>query len=896
MHQFITGQRWISQAEPELGLGTLIKANDRTISLRFDSSDCTRQYALQSAPLKRVVFKPGDEIQLKDNKRLTIQTLSESEGLIYYSGEDTIVCEKDLCDTISFSMPQDRLFAGISDSNKLFDLRHRLLNAKAAYDASGVKGFLGGQVELIPHQFFIADKVTTRYIPRVLLSDETGLGKTIEACLILHKLLNTHRAQRVLIVVPESLVHQWFIELYRKFNLSFMIFDAAWCESLEQEGSRTNPFLDRQLGIVSMDFLKNKKRQAQIIEAGWDMVVIDEAHHITDDKKTYGFIQTLARTTFGLMLLTATPEQMGMKNHFLHLQLLDPERYFDFNAYLDETSQYKKTIRTVTQLIKKGKNTDHILDSYGPGRVIFRNKRDVIKGFPKRVAHLTPLAATESQIKAANREFFDLEETKAHVFTDDPRISYLVELIKQKKKLLVICSSKEKVDAIEKAIANHIFVDVAKFDETMSLLQRDRNAAWFSREDGAKILICSEIGSEGRNFQFVHHLFLFDLPHNPELLEQRIGRVDRIGQKNDIQIHVPYLLGSVYEILALWYMDGLNLFTKNINGVHLIYEKFKPNLFDLFNRSSESAAVEAPVLKELIGETKAYCIKVDKKLAQGKNILLEMNSFNPESAKKIIDHITRTENNNALDDLLTRVLDHYGIEIDFIDKTIFKLNSTTMTDEKFPALTSLSNAMTFNRKTAITRDDIDFFSWDHPFVQQTFEYFISHDTGSCATALLNGPGGPGILLETVFILECIAPGNLNMERYLMPHPIRIVVDHEGNDTSLENEFTDFSSKLTQDQSTWFMDMEQVKQVLIPSMIEKSVSIAENHCEKMIKKGKNRIKEILGKEITRLTQLQKINPDIRTAEIKLAQTRMASLLEYLGTSRLRMDAVRLIRVQ
>lgn len=896
MHQFITGQRWISQAEPELGLGTLVEANGRTISLRFDSSDCTRQYALQSAPLKRVVFKPGDEIQLKDDKKLTIQTVSESEGLIYYSGEGTIVCEKDLCDTISFSMPQDRLFAGITDSSKLFDLRHRLLNAKAAYDASPVKGFLGGQVELIPHQFFIADKVTTRYIPRVLLSDETGLGKTIEACLILHKLLITHRAQRVLIIVPESLVHQWFIELYRKFNLSFMIFDAACCESLEQEGSRTNPFLDRQLGIAGMDFLKNKKRQAQIIEAGWDMVVIDEAHHITDDKKTYGFIQTLARTTFGLMLLTATPEQMGMKNHFLHLQLLDPERYFDFNTYLDETSQYKKTIRTVTQLIKKGKNTDHVLDSYGPGRVIFRNKRDVIKGFPKRVAHLTPLAATASQIKAANLEFFDTNETKAHVFTDDPRISCLVELIKQKKKLLVICSSKEKVDAVEKAIANHIFVDVAKFDETMSLLQRDRNAAWFSRKNGARILICSEIGSEGRNFQFVHHLFLFDLPHNPELLEQRIGRVDRIGQKSDIQIHVPYILGSVYEILALWYMDGLNLFTKNINGVHLIYEKFKPDLFDLFSRSAESAGVEAPVVEKLIGETKAYCIKTDKKLAQGKNILLEMNSFKPESAKKIIDHITRTENNNAFDDLLTRVLDHYGIEIDFIDKTIFKLNSTTMTDEKFPALTSLSNAMTFNRKTAITRDDIDFFSWDHPFVQQTFEYFITHDTGSCATALLNGQQGPGILLETVFILECIAPGNLNMERYLMPHPIRIVVDHEGCDTGLDNEFTGLSSKLTQDQSTWFMDMEQVKQVLIPSMIEKSVSIAENHCETMIKKGKNRIKEILGKEITRLTQLQKINPDIREAEIELARTRMASLLDHLDSSRVRMDAVRLIRVQ
>ncbi len=896
MHQLATGQRWISETEPELGLGILVEFDNRTIRVRFDSSDCIRQYTLKSAPLKRIIFKPGDKIQLKDNTGLKIQTLSESEGLIYYSGKDMVVCEKDLSDTISFSMPQDRLFAGITDPGKLFDLRYKVLQSKACYHASPAKGFLGGQVELIPHQFFIADKVTSRYITRVLLSDETGLGKTIEACLILHNLLVTHRAKRLLIVVPESLVHQWFIEMYRKFNLSFMLFNEDYCLSLEQESSGLNPFLERQLGIISMDFLKNTKHQSQIIEAGWDMVVIDEAHHITDDKKIYGFIKTLAKTTFGLMLLTATPEQMGVKNHFLHLQLLDPERYFDFKTYCDETAQYKKTIKTVKKFIKKRKTADHILDSYGPGRVIFRNKRNVIKGFPKRVAHLKPLKATPSQIREINQEFSNKEKTNAYTFTHDPRLSYLLELIKEKKKILVICSSKEKVVAIDKAIASHMSIDVARFDETMSLLQRDRNAAWFSRENGARIMICSEIGSEGRNFQFVHHLFLFDLPLNPELLEQRIGRVDRIGQKNDIQIYIPYILGSVYEILAKWYMDGLNLFENNINGVHLIYKKFQQNLQDLFKKSKKEAGVEKSLLKKLIFETNAYCTKVNERLEKGKNILLEMNSFKPESAKKIIDHIVQTENNKNLDKLLTRILDHYGIETDYIDKTIFKLNSSNRTDEKFPALTSLSDTMTFNRQTAIVRDDVNFFSWDHPFVQQTFEYFITNGTGSCATALLNRQKNQAILLETVFILECVAPKSLNLERYIMADPIRIVVDHKGNDITEKHEFRVLAKNLVPDQTNWFKDMEQVRQVLIPSMIEKSVSIAASHSKAVIKQGKTRIKDILGKEIIRLNELKKINPAIKTKEIKLAQIQMDSLLEHLASARLRMDALRLIRVQ
>lgn len=894
MNQLVAGQRWISETEPELGLGRLIDFNDRTICIRFDTSDCTRIYTRRSAPLKRIIFKPGDELQLKGNQKLTIESLSESKGLIYYSGKDTLVCEKDLCDTISFSMPQDRLFAGITDTCELFDLRYRLLTSKAGYDASPVKGFLGGRVELIPHQFFIADTVTSRYLPRVLLSDETGLGKTIEACLILHKLLITHRAQRMLIVVPESLTHQWFIELYRKFNLSFMIFNEAHCLSLEAEDSRINPFWEHQQGIVSLHFLKNKKRQSQIIDAGWDMVVIDEAHHITDDEKIYGFIKTLSRTTFGLMLLTATPEQMGEKNHFLLLQLLDPKRYFDFNTFVDETAQYKKTIQTVTDLIKKKENADHILDSYGPGRVIFRNKRNVIKGFPKRITHVKGLSAGPSQIFAINREFFETEDTKGYTFTHDPRILHLLELVKHKKKLLVICSSKEKAAAIDEAVSNRTSLDIARFDETMSLLQRDRNAAWFSREDGARILICSEIGSEGRNFQFVHHLFLFDLPQNPELLEQRIGRVDRIGQKNDIQIHVPFVLGSVFEILAKWYMDGLNLFEKNINGVHLIYKKFEHRLQDLFNQTKENTGIDQTILKKLIADTRLFCTKVDQQLIEGKNILLEMNSFKPVAAKKIIGHIHQIETNDHLDELLIQVLNHYGIETDFIDKTLFKLNSSDITDEKFPTLTRLSDTLTFKRSTAVIRDDVDFFSWDHPFVHQTFEYFITNGTGSCTTAALNGPGG--LLLETVFILECIAPMDLNLDRYLPADPIRIVVDHEGNDVTRENKFTALSKKLIQDQSNWFANMEQVRQILIPSMIEKSVSIAETRSEKMIKQGEIRIKEILGKEITRLTQLQKINPDIREEEINMAQTRMASLVDYLSSARLRIDALRLIRVQ
>ena len=127
----VPGQRWISETEPELGLGLLIRITPKTIDMRFSSCGCERRYTLSSAPLKRMVFKPGDEVQSQNGKKLMVESVMESDGLMYYSGGSEKICEKDLSDILSFSMPQDRLFAGITDSNKTFDLRCRLLKSKA---------------------------------------------------------------------------------------------------------------------------------------------------------------------------------------------------------------------------------------------------------------------------------------------------------------------------------------------------------------------------------------------------------------------------------------------------------------------------------------------------------------------------------------------------------------------------------------------------------------------------------------------------------------------------------------------------------------------------------------------------------------------------------------------
>ena len=180
------GQRWISETEPELGLGVLESVTRHQLRLVFPASNEARIYAAANAPIKRVAFRVGDLVQSQQGASITIEAIDEADGLLTYRAGAIAIAEAELADTISFSKPEDRLINGQVDASATFSLRHEVLQQQRAARQSPVAGFMGGRIDLIPHQLYIAGEVAQRYLPRVLLADEVGLSvnHNLNSCLL----------------------------------------------------------------------------------------------------------------------------------------------------------------------------------------------------------------------------------------------------------------------------------------------------------------------------------------------------------------------------------------------------------------------------------------------------------------------------------------------------------------------------------------------------------------------------------------------------------------------------------------------------------------------------------------------------------------------------------------
>ncbi len=794
MQSFIPGQRWISDTENDLGLGTILKTEHRLVTIVYMASGEIRTYSSESAPLTRVRFGPGDRITGSDDSSIIVNDVEEIDGLLAYhgvtdSGTRATLSETQLDNFMQFNRPSDKLFNGQFDRERRYHIRLSTREAEQRLARTPVNGLCGARVDLIPHQLYIANEVASRIQPRVLLADEVGLGKTIEAGLVIHSQLVRDQISRVLVIVPEPLLHQWLVEMKRRFNLKFSIVDELMYEESLMSATDGNPFLDRQLVLTTLPvLLSDPQIEAHALDAGWDTLIVDEAHHLETpdqaaDTPGYDCIAELAEVIPSLLLLTATPEQMGHQGHFARLQLLDPHRFTDFEKFREEEANYRALADIATAIEKEktlsadqqkmidsldlsdeqksdpAQTVNALIDYHGTGRVMFRNTRRAVTGFPDRIFEPTVISDSDGLIDWVADKITEVAP----------------------EKLLLICKSVERVEMLNESLRSKFGIYAAVFHEEMSIVERDRAAEYFADdESGSPILICSEIGSEGRNFQFLHQMILVDLPDNADLLEQRIGRLDRIGQSQEIKILVPYVKStegvkaSKDAFLQRWYHEGLNAFEQTCQ----VGESVKAELIDRFN----NAIVGEEDINALVDDASVLAQKHREKIEQGRDRLLELSSHKESISEELITEIDLFDTENVLQRYMDQALDNLGVDIEDQSTHSFIIKpGEHMAVTEFPGLNEDGATITFRRPIALAREDVQFLTWEHPFVQTAMEQIISGGFGQVSVGAMQHESlkRGSVLLEAHYVFDCPAPKALNVEQFLSGDLLRVVLSSDG---------------------------------------------------------------------------------------------------------------------
>ena len=963
MIEFNVGQRWICDVDLQLGLGTVIAVEDRRISISFMATGETRTYAKQSAPLTRVTFSAGDTVTSIDGWTLKVESIKQHDGLLSYIGTDKNdnkceLAEQQLAHFLKLNRPTERLLNGYIDQDRWFQLRYQSLLQCNRLAQTTIHGLTGCRTSLIPHQLYIAHEVANRYAPRVLLADEVGLGKTIEAGLILHHQLLTEHAKRILIVVPESLVHQWLVEMLRRFNLHFSIFDDTRFAALEQSDSQVNPFHSEQLILCSLDFLISNTKSFQASLAGdWDLLVVDEAHHLhwseNEISPQYAIIAQLAACAKGVILLTATPEQLGKASHFARLRLLDPDRFADFDRFLEEEQSYQPLANAVAALLngdapddamrqmmasiiqeedaqhllaclrntpidpEENKKTrqilvDLLLDRHGTGRILFRNTRATIKGFPTRQLVAAPLPIPQlyrdclAAFKTKGTEDLQLllcpellYQTSAtfegpHWTQIDPRIDWLNHCLKQVKteKILVITANMQAALDIAQVLKTLTGLFIPVFHEHMDLVKRDRAAAFFADQDeGSQLLICSEIGSEGRNFQFARHLILFDLPFNPDLLEQRIGRLDRIGQTETIKIHVPYINNTAQANLFHWYHQGLNAFKQPCPAGQAVFQQMNTALKKVLQHNSNEEK-----LSQLISATQSTNQTLNETLHQGRDKLLEYNSFKPDIADKLIQQAIVEDADPSLPLFMDAIFDCFGVEIEEHRSGSYKIQPSERMSAPFHGLSDEGNIITYDRNIALANENFHFITWVHPMVINAIDKVISSEMGNASVCTIKCKQAisPGALyLECLFVLDTYSDNLQQSNRYLPPTLIRIFVDEQGNHEHPAFNHHAINQYLTPVSTEIAKQVVELKKTTVKELVSISEQLAQAQVPKAIKQAQQQIHKIFTAEINRLKALQKTNPNVREEEVQFFEQQLDNLSKRLESANLRLDALRII---
>jgi ATP-dependent helicase HepA len=279
-------------------------------------------------------------------------------------------------------------------------------------------------------------------------------------------------------------------------------------------------------------------------------------------------------------------------------------------------------------------------------------------------------------------------------------------------------------------------------------------------------------------------------------------------------------------------------------------------------------------------------------MKQGRDRLLELNSFNPTVAKTVIDRVRAADADPFLKKILTDLFEHFGVHISEHEDGDVNLDATRAYVEGFPSIPRDGMLATYNRKRAIAREDIRFISADHPLVQDSIDLLVNSPAGTTSFCVLEADK-PNLLLEAVFVLEAVADAKWHVDQFLAPTPVRVLVDIHGNDLTENVLYSRLSADVEDAPLPRFLERPGFNGTLLKNLVEAANDRAKTHTVTLKKAARERAAAVLTADLQRLVDLSKLNDNVRPEEIELAKKQVLQVRTAIESARLRLDSLRLI---
>jgi ATP-dependent helicase HepA len=764
------GDRLTHRHNPELGLGRVVAVEARAVVVEFPRSGTRLRLAQASDALVPVDLRIGRRVRVASTGQESTIAAHLADGRVRLASGGEVSAD-DLWPVDLEGALLERLALGDVDPLPDFQVRLEGLHLAAVREASGLGSFLGGRIRLFPHQLYTAERATAADPVRWLLADEVGLGKTVEACLILNRLVRTARVERCLVVAPDTLTVQWLGELWRKYHQVFVLLDEARLADVARDfGPDFNPFDAHRRVVIALETLVERPRLTELaVAAGIDLLVVDEAHRLRrppghPGEPAWRAVAPIAALGRHALLLTATPFEDDVHGFFRLLQLLRPQEFPDEAAFESRlargeplppctSSTRREDIGGLPPrfgvVIEAGHAAawrarlaleDAVRRAPAPHAVARRQKLDRVR---RALASGAALKAVLGPEDGALRRAADAADA------NDPRIDWLAGEAPRWRsageKSLIFVAHRETLEMLRAALSRRAQLATGVFHEALSAGRRDIEVAQFRQPEGPSLLVSTECGGEGRNFEFCHRLVLFDLPWSPAVVEQRIGRLDRIGRRLPVKIVLlppPSGLGAEVARLAL----SIGLLREPLAGL-------EPRVAAVEQAIEDAAlAPEASVPPERALAVVAEAQQARERVRSGAHQALHRDGYRAAMAAGILARVPE-----GLDGLNQTVVvaacERLGFEVEpQRGRRRFSIDfgSAALVDSLPGVVGGSSFLGTFDREEAVEDETIDYFAAGHPLVEGILAHIDDGPLGRVAALHLDGAGERGLGLLALY--------------------------------------------------------------------------------------------------------------------------------------------------